>query len=70
MAIWVVGGSFERALLMRAPPEGGDAPLFDMTEGERIEQWSSGCGKLPNSAAVSRGKMAEIAIDEYKSTQY
>jgi len=32
MAIWFVGGGVALALLIRAPPGGGDAPLLDISE--------------------------------------
>lgn len=51
IAIWVDDGEPERALLMRVPPPGGDAPLFDISDSvEGVEIQSQGL--LQNSSKL------------------
>lgn len=63
MAIWVVGGSFERALLTRAPPGGGDAVRFDIVERDRA--WLS-CEKSKFLIRRSPFPVVRIATKDTK----
>jgi len=56
MAIWFVGGGVALALLISAPPGGGDAPLLDISESFVASVASNlflkGCRPKPNKCKL------------------